>query len=204
MLKEGIQNDTQRQIAAEAFVNFLSRPDIAVRNMYYIGYTSSIAADEVFQYFDWCYGAITDPEDEEYYELTDGLYEYDVSYFFGDGHSIYVDMSTLHASDVVDTGETVDGHKVYSGGIVNSGRQAFGQYPTKDVISRSVVMLDFGDDLAAINQMWINVRCLDILDIPVTTVVIVAVIIVAVVAAILIYRFRYEIFYSRPRKNKAN
>ena len=52
--------------------------------------------------------------------------------------------------------------------------------------------------------MWINVRCLDILDIPVTTVVIVAVIIVAVVAAILIYRFRYEIFYSRPRKNKAN
>lgn len=204
MLKEGIQNDTQRQIAAEAFVNFLSRPDIAVRNMYYIGYTSSIAADEVFQYFDWCYGAITDPEDEEYYELTDGLYEYDVSYFFGDGHSIYVDMSTLHASDVVDTGETVDGHKVYSGGMVNSGRQAFGQYPTKDVISRSVVMLDFGDDLAAINQMWINVRCLDILDIPVTTVVIVAVIIVAVVAAILIYRFRYEIFYSRPRKNKAN
>ncbi|MDE6676262.1 MAG: extracellular solute-binding protein, partial [Clostridia bacterium] len=36
--------------AAEAFINFLSMPENAVRNMYYIGYTSAIAGDEVFEY----------------------------------------------------------------------------------------------------------------------------------------------------------
>ena len=61
-------------------------------------------------------------------------------------------------------------------------------------------MLDFGNDLAAINQMWINVRCLDVMDIPVSTVVIVAVIIVAVAAAIVLYRFRFTIFYNRKEK----
>ena len=65
------------------------------------------------------------------------------------------------------------------------------------MIARSVVMLDFGDDLATINQMWINVRCLDIVDIDVTTVIVVAVIIVAIAAAIVLYRFRYAIFYNR-------
>ncbi|MDE6075485.1 MAG: extracellular solute-binding protein, partial [Clostridia bacterium] len=37
MLKDGIDGDERKQIAAEAFVNFLSRPDNAIRNMYYIG-----------------------------------------------------------------------------------------------------------------------------------------------------------------------
>lgn len=202
MLKDGIGGDERRQTAAEAFVNFLARPDIAVRNMYYIGYTSSSASDEIFEYFDWCYGAVTDPEDEEYYELDSGVYEYDVSYFFGDGYSIYIDMNELKTEGAVDTGETVDGTPIYTGGTINQGRQAFGQYPTEDVIERSVVMLDFGDDLAAINQMWINVRCLDLVDIDVTTVIVVAVIIVVIAAAIVLYRFRYAIFYNRPRRRQ--
>ena len=79
------------------------------------------------------------------------------------------------------------------------GRQAFGQYPTQDVIDRSVVMLDFGDDLAAINQMWINVRCLDVADIPVSTVIIVAVVIAVIAVAIVLYRFRFRIFFNRKR-----
>ena len=43
MLRSGIGNDAQRQHAAEAFINFMSRPDNAIRNMYYIGYTSVIS-----------------------------------------------------------------------------------------------------------------------------------------------------------------
>lgn len=43
MLKSGIGQDAEKQQAAEAFVNFVSRPDNAVRNMYYIGYTSVIS-----------------------------------------------------------------------------------------------------------------------------------------------------------------
>lgn len=201
MLKDGINGNRNRQIAAEAFVNFLSRPDIAVRNMYYIGYTSSIAAEEVFNYFDWCYGVVPEDEGEDL-----EIYVYDVSYFFGEDSYIYLDMSTLNVEGATRTYvyEDVADYTVYEGGTIYKGRQAFGQYPTADVISRSVVMLDFGDDLANINQMWINVRCLDINDIPVTTVVIVAVIIVAAVAAILLYRFRYYIFYRKEPRTTAS
>ncbi len=60
--------------AATAFINFLSRPDNVVRNMYYIGYTSCVAGDEVFDYVNETYG------DEE------GDTTYDLSYFFGKNH----------------------------------------------------------------------------------------------------------------------
>lgn len=205
MLKDGIDGNENRQIAAEAFVNFLSRPDIAVRNMYYIGYTSSIAAEEVFNYFDWCYGVVTDEESEDFYEF-DNVYVYDVSYFFGEDSYIYIDMDTVAVEDPVlthdyDDDEYLAGYegRIYSGGTISMGRQAFGQYPTQDVIDRSVVMLDFGDDLAAINQMWINVRCLDVADIPVSTVIIVAVVIAVIAVAIVLYRFRFRIFFNRKR-----
>ena len=64
MLKKGIAGDPEKKAAAEAFVNFLSRPDNAVRNMYYIGYTSAISggeSDTVFSYVDWFYGAEDGP-----------------------------------------------------------------------------------------------------------------------------------------------
>ena len=59
--------------AATAFVNFLSRPENVIRNMYYIGYTSCIAGEQVYDYVDFTYS------DEE------GTVAYDLSYFFGDG-----------------------------------------------------------------------------------------------------------------------
>ena len=40
MLKSGINGNADRKQAAEAFINFVSRPDNAVRNMYYIGSVS--------------------------------------------------------------------------------------------------------------------------------------------------------------------
>ncbi|MCR5396854.1 MAG: extracellular solute-binding protein [Lachnospiraceae bacterium] len=73
MLKGGIGKDKEKQQAAEAFVNFVSRPDNVVRNMYYIGYTSVISGGEdetIPNYLRYCY------EDEE------GV-SYDLSYFFG-------------------------------------------------------------------------------------------------------------------------
>ncbi|MCD8371899.1 MAG: ABC transporter substrate-binding protein [Clostridia bacterium] len=204
MLKDGIDGNANRQTAAEAFVNFISRPDIAVRNMYYIGYTSSIADEMVFDYFDWCYGVVTDKSDEDYYEF-ENIYVYDVSYFFGDDSYIYIDMDTISVDGAAVTyaysnDEYVSGYTVYEGGTISSGRQVFAQYPTTEVIERSVIMQDFGDDLAAINQMWINVRCLDITDISVTIVVVVAIVIAAIVAAICLYRFRYKLFYKKRRK----
>ncbi len=69
--------------AATAFINFLSMPQNVIRNMYYIGYTSCIATDEVFAYVQETYG------DEE------GDSEYDLSYFFGTESKLQTDSSQL-------------------------------------------------------------------------------------------------------------
>ena len=73
MLKNGIRGDADRQQAAEAFINFISRPDNAIRNMYYIGYTSFISGGEdprILEYIDWNYGADEDEKDTAGYNLT--------------------------------------------------------------------------------------------------------------------------------------
>ena len=41
MLKDGIDGSQKKKEAAEAFVDFLSESENAIRNMYYIGYTWS-------------------------------------------------------------------------------------------------------------------------------------------------------------------
>ena len=56
------------------FLNFIARPDIAVMNMDYTGYTPCIAGDEVFEY-------VVDSYDDGEGEGTD----FDLSYFFGEG-----------------------------------------------------------------------------------------------------------------------
>ena len=184
MLKDGIAGDDNRQIAAEAFVNFLSKPENAVRNMYYIGYTSAIAGETVYDYMDWNYGA-----------ETDDTVDYDLTYFFDpedtEGNfvlSVDAENFGFEDDDLLKTSP-------------NRGRQLFAQYPPANVMARSVVMVDFGDKLAEINQMWINVRCLDLKDISPVTVGIVAGVVGAVAIGICLYAFRYKIFIKhRPKK----
>lgn len=141
MLKNGIRGDAAKQHAAEAFINFNSRPDNVIRNMYYIGYTSVIAAPEdgrIFEYADWCYGA---EDDEE--EVAD----YTLGYFF--------------------SGDDADEKYVITAPADQVYRQLFAQYPTLEVMERASIMTYF-DDAAneAINQMWIHVRCYNIHDVP--------------------------------------
>lgn len=220
MLKDGIGGDERRKQAAEAFVNFLSRPDNAVRNMYYIGYTSAIASDTMFDYFDWYYGLSLDPEDEEYFdeEITE-VFEYDVSYYFGGekgDYTIYIDASTIDFDrqkyadykTIERLGEEYGNdieYTVYSGiDDISRGRQAFAQYPPESVIERSVVMQDFGDRLEAINQMWINVRCPDLLDFNPVVVWSTAGVIVVLGVLIVVYKLRYRLPSLPRRKGKNN
>ena len=66
--------------AAQAFVNFLSRPDNVIRNMEYVGYTSCIGGDEVFEYVVDSYAA----SEEDI--ATGNAVPYSLDYFFGNGH----------------------------------------------------------------------------------------------------------------------
>ena len=119
------------------------RPDNVVRNMYYIGYTSVIAGSEddsrIFEYADWCYGAEEDEED---------VVDYPLGYFF--------------------CGDSENEDYVITAPAEQLRRQLFGQYPPQDVIDRASIMIYFDKEANdAINQMWINVRCYNINDVPV-------------------------------------
>ncbi|MBP5197444.1 MAG: extracellular solute-binding protein [Lachnospiraceae bacterium] len=155
MLKAGIGEDKEKQHAAEAFVNFLSMPENAVRNMYYIGYTSVISGGEsniILDYIDWAFGAEEDEED---------VVDYDLSYFFTEDEDSEDYVLTVPA-------EQLD-------------RQLGAQYPSEDVIRRSAIMKCFDEETGVkANQMWINVRCFNLADIPVWAFVLGGIIIVGV------------------------
>ncbi len=140
MLKKGIEEDAEKQHAAEAFVNFMSRPDNAIRNMYYIGYTSVISGGEsdlMFDYLNYCYAAEDDEEDTVTYDQ--------IGYFF--------EADSDEANEKYSVETTPD----------QLERQLFAQYPPQDVIDHAVVMDCFDDESNdRINRAWTNIRCFDI------------------------------------------
>lgn len=155
MLKSGVGEDEAKRHAAEAFINFNSRPDNVIRNMYYIGYTSVISGgedDRIFEYADWCYGAQDDEEERV---------DYPLGYFF--------------------CGDSKDKDYILAVPKDELKRQVSAQYPTEETISRSSIMVYFDEAQSeVINQMWINVRCYNIHDVPRWIWGMIAVLIVAV------------------------
>ena len=137
MLKDGIAGDLNKQHASEAFINYVSRPDNVVRNMYYVGYTSVISGgydNRIFEYVEYLDGA----EDDE----TDTV-DYPLGYFFS-GDPDDPDYVVTVPADQVD-------------------RQISARYPSEEQIRRASIMTDFNaEDSERINQMWIRVRCYNI------------------------------------------
>ena len=135
MMKNGISGDAKKKQAAQAFINYISRPDNVIRNMYYVGYTSVIAggdSDLIFKYADWCYGA---EEDEE--EVS----PYDLSYFFSSAKK----TQNKYVLEVPKS---------------QVSRQVSAQYPEQSVLKRSAVMQCFSEEAnRRISRMWIRVRC---------------------------------------------
>lgn len=113
---------------AQDFVNFLCRPDIAAMNQDFIGYTSVIAGDEIFD-------LVT-----EWYDEEDGE-PYDVSYFF-DG--------TLSADRLT------DGKAIIR--TTEQNRQLMTQYPDLATTYRCGVMEDFGPQNDKVLASWSRVK----------------------------------------------
>ena len=163
---------------AQKFIDFLSRPENAVANMNYIGYTSAIAGDVVFEeMLDW-YDESADFENRGTDEDGNPLQAYDLNYFFGgtgeyDDYTIYVSEESLQ-------------------------RQIFAQYPTEEVIARSAVMQYFDNDTnAAVNEMWEEVKGLPI---PVWAYIVIAVIAAGILAISLSYVYKGKRSDPKPKK----
>jgi spermidine/putrescine transport system substrate-binding protein len=169
MLKSGIDGDADKKHAAEAFINFMSRTDNVVRNMYYIGYTSVIAGGEsplVYEYAEWCYGA----EDDE-----EAVIEYPVGYFF--------------------SGNAEDEDYVIIAPEEQQFRQLSAQYPKSEVIARSAVMGYFDKEANEdINQMWINIRCFNLSQITAAQWRNAGIVIIVVAGCITLFALRKKIF----------
>lgn len=132
MLKDGIAEDSDKQIAAEAFIHFISRPDNAIRNMEYIGYTSVISGGEsdwIPQYIEWNYGA----EEEE----TDTV-EYEISYFFGKEYFVATPQEQIQ-------------RQLYAQ-----------YPPAEVMERSVVMEYFDPEENRRINRMWTNVRCFDL------------------------------------------
>lgn len=133
-----VLTETCRNVdAATMFINFLSIPENAVRNMNYIGYTSCIGSDTVFNDFVLeNYSA-----DEESEKKT----KYDLNYFFNPNY---------HADDPT----TVSNDYIFYTMEDQLKRQLFAQYPQETVLTRCVAMQYFDADAnSRANSMWSDI-----------------------------------------------
>lgn len=176
MLKAGIRGDFEKQRAAEAFINFISRPDNAIRNMSYIGYTSVISGGRsplIYDYVKLRYEA----------KGKKDTVSYPLGYFFSPN------------------GNNGDATYTLTAAREQTKRQLFAQYPPKEVIDRSAIMGYFPDGISAkLNQMWINVRCFTFDQVPDSDWVKALVISSGIIVFILLWIFRFQIF-KKPVRN---
>lgn len=164
---------------AQKFIDFLSRPENAVANMNYIGYTSAIAGDAVFtEMTDW----YAEGEEGDLDEEGNPLVPYDLNYFFNG------------TSD----GEYEDGNYFIYVSAESAKRQISAQYPTEEVLARSAIMQHFDDATnAAVNEMWEEVKGLPI---PVWAYVVIAVIAAGIVIVALSYVYKGKHRDPKPKK----
>ena len=156
------------------FLNFMSKPEYAVQNMDYVGYTSAVASDEILDYVYEMYdvrGEVGGELQDEYFE------EYDISYFFEDRLDEYdIEDAVLMAwpldTEVVDEEEMP--MKVY-------GRMLRSAFPEASKLPHLVIMDDYGNRNEAVLDMWERVRTNAL---PIWAVIIFIIEGVAVIAAI--------------------
>ncbi len=165
---------------AEKFLNFISEPENAMMNMDFIGYTSVIAGDEVYEsYVLESYGVTEEGEELEEMKDNGEVVEYNLSYFF--------------AEDDVDSDEYI----FYAYSEEMRGMM-MAQYPPQDVVTRCAIMQFFDEEANnRINMMWEDVKGAEV---PLGAIIFIAVVVLALASAYLISKYGYIIFRPRPKK----
>lgn len=171
---------------ATKFIDFLSIPENASRNMEYIGYTPFIACDEVFDYASRTYGLSEYNEDTTYYgpyhEEEEG-YDVDGNYVVYNGkyyqafvtddefsnilptdttHWVEVNAEDLSLSDPYDLNfffendESTRDYTIYPFEEMRNSLET--QYPSSEVLNRCAVMKDFEARNDDVIIMWGQLR----------------------------------------------
>lgn len=169
---------------AYKFINFISDPANAAVNMSYIGYSSFIASEEVFDYVAYEYGATDYTDYTEYYaEYGDPKNEDE---YIAPSHVFYQNEFYKCIKDAVGILPTNTEYFVklneqnsplregrdlsnYFKNIPNTrstyiypfadkANRLETQYPTDEIITRCAFMNDFGDDNSKVIIMWGQVK----------------------------------------------
>ena len=142
-LSKGI--DKEHEDASYSFLDFLSLPEMAAKNMDYVGYTPFIGGAEVFSTIQSWYD-VRQTKDEEFDETLDpGVIDedyipYDLTYFFKQNE------------------EDTNSYIVYVA-IDQINRQMRAQYPLESDLSHLAIMQDFGaSQNDKIVSMWEKVK----------------------------------------------
>lgn len=132
-----LTQDCQDTEAAAMFINFISKPENAVENMNYIGYTSCIGSKKVFTDFVLeNYAAETEDED---------VVLYDLNYFFNPSYD-------------KNNPSTHNPTYIFKAPADQIKRQLFAQYPDEKTLSRCVAMEYFNSDAnSRANSMWSDI-----------------------------------------------
>lgn len=166
---------------AEEFLNFISTPYIAALNMNEVGYSNSIAGEDIYEMTKQWYGSesvydedgniIASKEEIDEMLANEEIYEYDISYFFGE---------TISEKAIIYTEEL--------------NRQLSAQFPTLDEINICAVMEDFGDRNTDVLNMWSQVKSNPV---PIWAYVFIVVVVLVVAAFIFIKFMEKKIRISR-------
>lgn len=168
--------------AAIKFLDFISTPKSAARNMEYIGYSSVISGDEDFELSYIEYDEDGNPiEGTEYTVEYEGILDWVKEYVIG-----YSEIEDFNECEEVDLsyffGEDT---KVYSDEM---GRQLYGLYSDTETIARCIIMDTFNDKASAeINEMWNRVKLIGLENWE-----IVLIIVAFVLAVLLVIAFKYK------------
>lgn len=159
---------------AQEYINFLSIPHYAQRNMDFIGYTTSIADEEIFENVvaNYGYEDVTEKDGKFYAVDEDGIMTDDE----GEAIEVYpVDLSYLFKKTNDDENEYV----VYTDTL---GRQFSAQYPDQETVTRCTVMRHFNDEeLIKLNNMWENSRHVEWQGVFIASIIVLAALIIAFV-----------------------
>ena len=179
-----LPNGANKELAFN-FINFLSEPENAARNMNYIGYTSFIACDEIFDLISSWYGVSEynsstsynaeyyDEEEDETVDASIVLYQDKYYECIKDSinnlptNTEYFNEITKEEAEILDEaydltyffeGNISEGRKVLIYPYDGSLNQLQTQYPSLDTITRCAVMNDFEEANADVVIMWGQVK----------------------------------------------